>query len=202
MTEEARRVLDQLLAGNQRFRSGQSEHHDYTPETLREIAQTQRPIAAIVACADSRVTPEVIFDQPLGAIFASRVPGNVASDSAKWMLEIAIGEFQVPLVMVIGHTGCLAVGQLLDGDRGGAGGLHRFSVLSAVYRAKAKRPDDLYLSAVTENVLQTAEHLARDMYHLRSAILDRSTAVVGCLYHMETGEVEVLESTMDVYGRF
>ena len=202
MTEEAQRVLDHLLEGNERFRSGHTEYQAYTPERLREIASHQTPIAAIVACADSRVTPEVIFDQPLGAIFASRVPGNVASDSAKWMLEIAIGEFHVPLVMVMGHTGCLAVGQLLDGDRGGAGGLHRFSVLSAVYRAKAKRPDDLYLAAVTENVLQTAEHLARDMHHLRSAVLDRRTAVIGCLYHMDTGEVEVLDSTLDVYGRF
>ncbi|MFX8672377.1 carbonic anhydrase, partial [Acinetobacter baumannii] len=71
------------------------------------------------------------------------------------MLEIAVNEFHVPLVLVMGHTGCLAVGQLLDGDKGGAGGLHRFAVLSAVYKAKQKRPDDLYLESIRENVIQT-----------------------------------------------
>jgi len=130
------------------------------------------------------------------------VPGNVASDSAKWMLDIAVNEFKVPLVMVMGHTGCLAVGQLLDGDKGGAGGLHRFSVLSAVYRAKTKNPEDLYVQAVEENVLQTVEHLARDSYSLRASLMDGTTSIVGAVYNMETGEVCILESPLEMYGRF
>ena len=116
------------------------------------------------------------------------------------MLEIAIGEFQVPLVMVMGHTGCLAVGQLLDGDKGGAGGLHRFSVLSAVYRAKQKRSDDLYTASVEENVLQTVEHLARDLFTLRRAIVEQKTSILGAVYEMETGGVRPLETKVELYG--
>lgn len=202
MTPQAQAVLDELLEGNQRFRDGRRPQRNYSPDELSTIASKQKPIAAVVACSDSRVTPEIIFDQPLGKLFASRVPGNVASDSAKWMIEIAVGEFEVPLVVVLGHTGCLAVGQLLDGDKGGAGGLHRFQVLSAVYRAKSKRPDDLYRESVQENTIQTVEHLARDLYLLRSAILDGKTSIIPALYEMETGEVKILESGLNVYGRF
>ena len=200
MHERGQEILQELLEGNERFRHGEGRAHVYSPDELRSIASVQRPIAAIVACSDSRIAPEIVFDQPLGAIFASRVPGNVASDSAKWMLEIALGEFQVPLVMVMGHTGCLAIGQLLDGDKGGAGGLHRFSVLSSVYRAKLRRPEDLYVAAVEENVLQTVEHLARDLYPLRKALLSQSTSIVGAVYEMETGNVRPIPTTVELYG--
>ncbi len=202
LTPAAADVLEDLLAGNARFRAGESHAYRYRPEDLRDIAVFQKPKAAIIACSDSRVTPEVIFDQPLGALFASRVPGNVASDSAKWMLQIATGEFKVPLVMVLGHTNCLAVGQLLDGDKGGAGGLHRFSVLSAVYKAKSKQPKDLYRQSIIENAVQSLDHLVRDLYVLRSAVLDGTTSVVSAIYEMETGEVTILETTDQIYGRY
>lgn len=198
----AQSVLDELLVGNARFRNGRSAGSRYTGTDLRELSEHQHPDVAIIACSDSRVSPDIIFDQPLGTIFASRVPGNVASDSAKWMVEIALGEFKVPLVMVLGHTGCLAVGQLLDGDKGGAGGMHRFVVSNAVYRAKAKRPEDLYVKAIEENVIQAAEHLVRDMYILRSALLDGRTSMVGGVYEMASGEVRLIELGLDVYGRF
>jgi carbonic anhydrase len=197
---EAESVWQQLQEGNQRFRSGRGSSHVHTPEEIRDLAKSQHPIAAIIACSDSRVTPEIVFDQPLGSIFASRVPGNVASDSAKWMLELAVGEFKVPLVMVMGHTGCLAVGQLLDGDKGGAGGLHRFSVLSAVYRAKQKRGEDLYRASIEENVLQTVEHLARDLVTLRRALLEKKTSIMGSVYNMESGAVEAMETKVELYG--
>ena len=198
LTERSKQVLDELLEGNRRFREGNPRTYRYSPEDLHSISKNQQPLAGIIACADSRVSPELVFDQPLGAIFASRVPANVASDSAKWMLDIAINEFKVPLVMVMGHTGCLAVGQLLNGDKGGAGGLHRFSVLSAVYRAQAKKPTDLYRAAVEENVSQTVEHLARDSYSLNAALLAGTTSIVGSVYNMQTGEVEILEPTIEL----
>jgi carbonic anhydrase len=202
ITTRAEQVLEQLYEGNRRFRTGESTPRSYVAGDLVEISKVQRPSVAIIACSDSRVCPEVIFDQPLGTIFSSRVPGNVASDSAKWMLEIAVSEFQVPLVMVMGHTGCLAVGQLLDGDRGGAGGLHRFAVLHAVYRAKSKNPNNLYRQSVEENAAQTVEHLVRDLQILRAAVLEGKTSVVGCVYEMETGEVQRLDITTDLYGKF
>jgi len=198
----AQAILDELLEGNRRFVDGEARPHSYSQEELRGLAAKQNPKVAIIACSDSRTSPDIVFDQPLGTVFASRVPGNVASDSAKWMLEIALGEFRVPLVLVMGHSGCLAVGQLLDGDKGGAGGIHRFSVSHAVYRAKAKNPDDLYRAALEENVKQTCEHLVRDLYILRSALLDGQTSIIGAIYEMETGAVRLVDVNLGVYARF
>lgn len=198
----AQEVLTELMAGNRRFRCGEARPHVYSLHELRDLAARQHPRVAIIACSDSRVSPDIVFDQPLGTVFASRVPGNVASDSAKWMLEIALGEFKVPLVMVLGHSGCLAVGQLLEGDKGGAGGMHRFVVSNAVYRAKAKRPADLYRQAIEENVAQTAEQLVRDLDILRAALLEGTTSIVGGVYEMETGEAKLIDINLDVYGRF
>ena len=118
------------------------------------------------------------------------------------MIELAVGEFHVPLVMVMGHTGCLAVGQLLDGDKGGAGGLHRFTVLSAVYRAKHMQPTDLFREAVIQNIHQAIEHLVRDSYTLRSALKEGKTSIVGALYEMDSGEVRILEPESDLVYKF
>lgn len=202
LNPRAREVLQELLEGNQRFRTGRAQPHAYTPEELQDLARAQHPKVAVIACSDSRVSPDIVFDQPLGTVFSSRVPGNVASDSAKWMLELAVGEFKVPLVMVLGHTGCLAVGSLLDGDKGGAGGMHRFAVLNAVYRAKQKRPEDLYVASIEENVSQTVELLVRDLHLLRSALLSGQTSIVGGVYDMETGGVRIVEVRSELYGVF
>lgn len=202
LTDRAQGVLRELMEGNERFRSGRTQAHAYSANELATLAREQHPKVAVVACSDSRVAPEIVFDQPLGTVFSSRVPGNVASDSAKWMLELAVGEFKVPLVIILGHTGCLAVGSLLDGDKGGAGGMHRFAVLNAVYKAKAKRPEDVYLQSIEENAMQTAEQLVRDLYVLRSAILDKATCIVSAVYEMETGRVRLLDTKSELYGRF
>src|SRR5215469_11066890 len=108
MTERAERSLAELMEGNKRFTSKGNKHRTYETHHLSSLAKSQSPIAAVVACVDSRVVPEMIFDQPLGSMFVSRVPANVASDSAKWMIDIATGEFDVPLIMVMAHTGCVA----------------------------------------------------------------------------------------------
>ena len=186
-------ALRNLEEGHKRFRAGKPQAQSYSQEVLRKIATIQRPSAAVIACSDSRVAPEIIFDQPLGGIFASRVPGNVASDSAKWMLEIAVTELKVPLVMVLGHTGCLAVGQLVDGKIGGAGGGLRLDVQKAVHRARMGGNEDIYRRAVIENVLITLENLKRDSFAVQKAIAAGELGLVGAFYDMKTGEVHLIE---------
>ena len=201
LPQPAQEALDTLMEGHRRFLAGKPENFTYEVKDLTHLAVGQKPIAAIIACSDSRGAPEIVFDQPLGTIFSSRVPGNVAADSARWMLEIAVKEFQIPLVMVIGHTGCLAVGQLLDGDKGGEGGPHRFAVSNAVYRAKTRRTADLYRSAIEENVAQTVEHLIRDSNALRGGMLEQRIGITGAVYNMETGGIDMLEIQSQLYGR-
>lgn len=190
--ERVRSSLEILRAGHERFRRGEPRPQSYTPDDLREIATNQRPLAAIVACSDSRVAPEIIFDQPLGGIFASRVPGNVASDSAKWMLDIAVTELHVPLVVVLGHTRCLAVGQVVADPMGGGGGNLRYEVRKAVHRARLKGADDLYHRSVIENVALTVETLRRDSFAVQRAVERGELGLLGAYYDMDTGAVHLI----------
>lgn len=195
MLPEARAALDALMEGNRRFRTDSAIHLNYTQELLGKLAKGQKPIAAIVACMDSRVAPEIIFDQPLGSIFVSRVPGNVAADSVKWMLELSVGELHVPLVLVVGHTGCLAIGQLLDGDKGGPGGALRHEIRHAVLEAQSRNPSDLYREAVIQNARLTVEKLIRDSHAISTAVGEKKLEILPALYEMETGEVHVYETS-------
>lgn len=184
--------MEQLLEGNRRFSSGENTYWSYGGEKLESIARNQNPIAAIIGCADSRVTPEIVFDQPLGAIFCSRVPGNVASDSAAWTVDIAVSHFRIPLVLVMGHTNCLAVTQIVQGQAQGVGGPLRSMIAYAVHEARESNPADLMRTALERNVRMTVEELPRRCSTLHRAIVENNAAIVGALYDMESGRVQIL----------
>lgn len=190
----SREALAELWEGHQRFCGQAIAARNYKQEHLGHLVQNPSPIAAIVACSDSRVAPEILFDQALGQLFVSRVPGNVASDGTKWMLEIAVSELKVPLVIVLGHTHCLAVGQMVEGKIGGAGGALRLDVQKAVHRAKMGQDKDVFKSAVRENVLLTLENLHRDSFATQKAIERGELGLVGAVYDMDTGAVELVEA--------
>jgi carbonic anhydrase len=192
MIATASRALDTLMDGNERFRSGSGTLHRYTLSELSQLAEVQSPIAAILACSDSRVAPEVVFDQPLGSVFAARTPGNVSADSVKWMIDIAVEDLGVPLFLVVGHTGCLAVTQIVQGELTGPGGALRAQINSALMKAKSANTADLMRATIEENVYQTIDRLSNESYELRKAVMEEKTTVVGAVYDMHTGEVRVL----------
>lgn len=185
-------ALDMLLEGNQRFVEGRTNVVPMTQDDREALSRAQCPNAAVIACADSRVTPELIFDQPLGSIFCSRVPGNVASDSAKWMIDIAVGEFNVPLLLVLGHTGCLAIQQVLEGKEG-SGGLLRYQVQSAVNEAKRTGPIDLLNRAIEQNARDTVKSLLSESHHLRHAVREDRIVVKAGIYDMRSGLVRIVD---------
>jgi carbonic anhydrase len=200
VNSEAAASLKMLVEGNERFRSGQSNSYRYPPDLIREIGAGQEPLAAIIACIDGRVAPEIIFDQPLGSLFVSRVPGNTASDSAKWMLEIAVEDMRVPLVVVMGHTECLAVGQVVRG-MSGPGGALRMDIARAVHTAKMKDPADLYRQCVIENAIQTAVMLREESWSVRRALESGQIDIVSAIYDVHTGRVEFLNVPKETNAR-
>lgn len=195
--ERAILALDELQAGYERFRSCTPSNEVYSADRIHGLWEQQTPIAAIIACCDSRISPEILFDQPLGSVFASRVPGNVASDSAKWMLEIAVSELKVPVVFVMGHIGCLAIGQMVENKVGLAGGSLRFDIHMAIHRARMKSPNNVYRQAVEENVHLTIENLLSHSHATRVALDEHRLVIVGGVYEMETGEVRLLSKYPD-----
>jgi carbonic anhydrase len=102
--------LARLEAGNKRFWTG----HPTRPPYQTPDARPQKPFAALLVCADSRVGPELVFDQGLGSLFVCRVAGNTADDEITGSLEYAVEHLHAPLVAVIGHSGCGACSETLN----------------------------------------------------------------------------------------
>src|SRR5512135_1757612 len=109
-------ALTQLLRGNERFVAGWPDHPNQSALRRREVSDSgQQPFAIILACADSRVPPEIIFDQGLGDVFVIRVAGNVLDDIILGTIEYAVEHMHTPLVMVLGHDKCGAVTAAVQG---------------------------------------------------------------------------------------
>lgn len=102
-------ALKKLADGNLRFLSNQAEHPRQSSARRKELAAAQHPFAVILTCSDSRVSPELLFDQGFGDLYVIRNAGNLVSDPVLGSLEHAAGLLRTPLVVVMGHTRCGAV---------------------------------------------------------------------------------------------
>lgn len=107
-------VWSEMLAGNDRFVSGEPRHPHQDVERRNEIAVAQTPRAALFGCSDSRLAAEIIFDLGLGDLFVVRNAGQVISESVVGSLEYAVAILDVPLIVVLGHDECGAVGAAID----------------------------------------------------------------------------------------
>ena len=105
----AAQALTRLLEGNKRYIASRMTNPNQTYERRKELVSKQNPFSVILGCADSRVPPELIFDQGLGDLFVIRVAGNVPGKTVLGSIEYAVLHLQVPLVLVLGHSGCGAV---------------------------------------------------------------------------------------------
>ena len=102
-------ALARLKAGNQRFVASKLQHPRQDGKRRGELATSQHPFAIVLGCADSRTSPEVVFDQGLGDLFVLRVAGNVLNDETLGSIEYAVAHLGTPLILVLGHERCGAV---------------------------------------------------------------------------------------------
>jgi carbonic anhydrase len=192
-------ALDRLLEGNRRWVNGKSARVGRTPQDFASDAAGQAPFAAIVACADSRVAPELIFDQGVGDLFVVRVAGNIVSGSGapvKGSLEFAVAELGVKLIMVLGHSGCGAVKAAIDHVQGhdappGAIGELVALIQPAVVAAKGK-PGDMLDNVIQANVERCVSGLKRLEPIISEFVKRGELKVVGGEYELATGVVNVI----------
>ncbi|MGW2571778.1 carbonic anhydrase [Streptomyces sp. NPDC001537] len=116
----ARAALAELLAGNRRYATGTSRHPDEGLLHRHGLAAGQHPFAVVVGCIDSRVPPELVFDQGLGDLICIRTAGQVLDEAVLASIQYGVQELHVPLVLVLGHERCGAVAATLDHLRTGA----------------------------------------------------------------------------------
>ena len=188
---EHKNVIKKLLEGNQRYITGGALHPNQSFEHRIELTKGQKPIAAILTCADSRVSPEIIFDQGLGDLFVLRVAGNVINDMFIGSLEYAVEHLNVSLLMVLGHSQCGAVDATI---KGGNPPGHINSLVQAIKpaldRLKKKSPDWVNIVA-KENVKIGVERL-RTIDPILTARYDEGDIdIVGAFYDIKSGKVSL-----------
>jgi carbonic anhydrase len=188
-TPDPDKVLEELLAGNRRFAAAQLTHPHQTPQRRAEIAKGQHPVAIILSCSDSRIPPEVVFDQGLGDLFVIRLAGNIADDAAIGSIEYAAGHLGVRLMMVLGHKRCGAVEATVKGGEapGHLRGLVE-AIRPAVQAAKGQ-PGDLLDNAVRANVRQVAAKLRSTGPILSELVREKKLKVLGAYYDLDNGGV-------------
>jgi carbonic anhydrase len=195
-------ALRHLVAGNHRFMIGQPLAPRRSPEEFRSLAQGQFPEAVIVSCADSRVAPEILFDVGVGDIFVIRVAGNVidgAGAAVKGSIEYAVAELNVPLILILGHSGCGAVKAAIqhinyaDSLPGAINGLVEL-IKPAVARSKGL-PGDLLENAIRRNVETGVGKLQNLEPILAPRVKDGRLKVAGGVYDLLTGSVTLIGET-------
>ncbi len=186
-------IWQELLSGNKRYVEGNPTHPNQSIARRQEMAKGQHPRAAVLACADSRVSPEIVFDQGLGDLFVVRVAGNVVNDPILGSLEYAVEHLGTQLIVVLGHQRCGAVGAACAG--GEAPG-HLGSLLQALAPAVDKISEseagrvDL---VAKENVRMTVKSLRSCGPILEEFVRQGKLEVAGAFYDLDTGAVEIVE---------
>jgi len=191
-------ALARLKAGNQRFIAGKLEHPHQNPKRRGELATGQRPFAIVLGCADSRTSPEVLFDQGLGDLFVIRVAGNILDDHVLGSIEYAVDHLGAQLIVVLGHQRCGAVQAAKETlDSKAEAPAHINSIVAAIQPAvEATRGADVEatIKANTDNVVRS---LRSSEPVLKKEIEAGSITVLGANYNLDTGTVAFTEEKKD-----
>lgn len=184
--------LKRLLEGNQRFVAGSPKHGNQSAARRAELLKGQAPFAVILTCSDSRVAPELIFDQGLGDLFVIRVAGNVLDNLGLGSIEYAVEHLRAPLLVVLGHSNCGAVAATVGGGHA-PGHIHCVvNALEPAVTATRTQAGNIVDNAVRANVQAVVKQLQSAEPILRETIQAGKLKVAGARYDLESGAVEIL----------
>lgn len=190
-------ALQQLMAGNARYVKAEVENPDRDKAARAKVSTSQRPMAIILSCADSRVAPEIFFDAGIGDLFVIRLAGNTLTTEGLASMEYAVAVLKCQLIMVLGHESCGAVQAGISAYEDNAsfpGSIDSLldNIEPAVAIASAHGNLTLE-NAIAENVRVTAKHVQLAGPILPRAIAEGNLKVVGGVYHLEDGKVELID---------
>ena len=180
-----------LVAGNKRFMAGKPQARALGP-LRQQLPRGQYPPVIVLGCADSRVSPSLVFDQTVGELFEVRTAGNIADDIAVGSIEYAEAHFLSPVLLVLGHEKCGAVAATLEGEKTSSRGVEAIvkKISPAVEKVTSKAQGDALLAlAVEANVHQSAQDLLEGSPGLRKAVDGGQLTVIKAVYKLASGEV-------------
>ncbi|MBC7673214.1 MAG: carbonic anhydrase [Polaromonas sp.] len=189
-------ALKELATGNQRFVDGKSVGPHRSMARLKEVAPSQAPFAAVLACADSRVPVEILFDQGFGDMFVCRAAGNIVTPEMLASLEFGTLVLGAKAPLVLGHSACGAVKATISGDAvpGQISTLYQY-IQPAVDRIAGQSKDGKaeLEAAARENVRMQTRLLGRSSPVLRGLVREGKLAIVGGMYDLASGRVAMLD---------
>lgn len=186
-------ALAELKQGNLRFVEARMMHPDQNEATRLSVAKSQAPFAIVLSCSDSRLPPEVIFDQGLGDLFVVRVAGNVVDPAGMGSIEYAVGHLGTPLIVVLGHQNCGAVSATLESlqtnhpPHGDVAALVS-AITPAVAVAETKPGDDLLTKTIKANAEQSRDQILQS-HELKPALDAGKLKVITGYYSLDDGTV-------------
>jgi carbonic anhydrase len=189
-------ALAKLQKGNQRFVDASMVHPDQNAAARQRLSGSQQPYAVLLSCSDSRLPPEVIFDQGLGDLFVVRVAGNVVDRDGMGSIEYAVDHLETPLIMVLGHQNCGAVSATLEALRpphtpphGDVAAL--VDAITPAVGVASGRPGDLLDNSIRANAEQSRDQIMGSP-ELKSFLDSGRLRVVAGYYSLDTGVVTVI----------
>ena len=189
-------IISDLREGNRRFALGLSSLADSSPQRRAALASGQSPSIAVLSCSDSRVPPELVFDQGLGDLFVVRVAGNVVDDAVLGSLRYAVQHLGVKMIIVLGHSACGAVTGACSRDSEDLDPatyrlLQAIEPAAEAARAQCCIPDELVDTAARINIEEQTRVLTKNA-SIGQAVAEGLLTIQGAWYDLRTGLVEWL----------
>ena len=184
-------IWSDLLEGNRRFVAGKPKPRPLVAARL-ELAKGQHPQVIVLGCADSRVSPELVFDKNLGELFVVRTAGNIADPIALGSIEYAAEHLHSRVLVVLGHEKCGAVAAAASGEKMPTANLD--AIVKRIFPVIEKyticaEGDQLLDLAVEANVRQSARDVVSESPILQKEVAERRLTVIRAVYKLKTGEV-------------
>jgi carbonic anhydrase len=192
-------VLNWLKSGNNAFVHGEFNMHGVDSSLRIQISGEQHPKAVILTCSDSRVPPELIFDKGLGDLFVIRVAGNISDDAVVGSIEYAVEHLHTPLVVVMGHKNCGAIGAAVADlqNPGNKMDGHLRTLTDKIEQAVTTvnvQDSDLTQKALLSNIIFTSNSLRQSRPVLYEAVQQGKVKIIGAVYDVTSGKVAWLEN--------
>ncbi len=187
-------ALDQLMKGNQRFASLRPKHPNEDQKHMLAESKAQHPFAVVVCCSDSRVAPELIFDQGIGDLFVIRTAGNIVGGLELGSIEYAVEHFKCKLIIVLGHENCGAIKAYIDQDETPG---HIKEIIDSITKeaeinAIPKSDKDRLDHCVIANTIHVSKQIENQSPLIKEKISKNQLKIVASRYDLNDFKVNLL----------
>lgn len=185
-------AIQKLLDGNKRYMESKQIHPNQDIIHRAETVNIQNPFALVITCSDSRVSPEILFDQGLGDLFVVRIAGNILNEHVIGTIEYAVKYLNIPLILVLGHENCAAIDTTLQNIKTHSCMDKIFETLNQNIGQIDKNHEDVLNIAIKKNVSAVICQLKSLSNIVLESANNNDLRILGGYYSLRTGKVDII----------